>query len=409
MAAYARRHYGIDSYRLRDPKVIVEHYTVTATFQQTFNTFAPDHPDPELHELPGHVRALRDRPRRHDLPARPALDHVPPHGRAELHGDRDRARRLQRRRVMRNARQLAASLRLTRWLRCRYGIGTNNVIGHSESALLAVPHGERRAAAHADARRHDARRRCARIGRKLARRALLSTLSRMRIVAAVCSCWPSGRGGRRRRGAKRPRLKAFASCKQLVDYARAGALRTDGGVGRDRPRGAAAGRRGHDAADHAAADRQRRATAPTAAPGAGRAATAIGGAVPDFSGTNMQEIGVDEPDILKTDGRRIFAVTDRTLRVIDVASGDGHRDARARRLRPHAAAARRPRAGDRRQGRRRRPRAGRPAGRADRRAGREHDDRHRDRRLAPRRRSCARWRCRAASSTRARTAPSRGW
>jgi N-acetyl-anhydromuramyl-L-alanine amidase AmpD len=35
--------------------------------------------------------------------------------------------------VMGNKRQLAASLRLTRWLRCRYRIGTNNVIGHSES------------------------------------------------------------------------------------------------------------------------------------------------------------------------------------------------------------------------------------------------------------------------------------
>src|SRR3954465_4034667 len=53
MAAYARRHYGIDSYRLKDPKVIVEHYTVTSTFKQTFDPFAPDSPDPELHELPG--------------------------------------------------------------------------------------------------------------------------------------------------------------------------------------------------------------------------------------------------------------------------------------------------------------------------------------------------------------------
>ena len=34
---------------------------------------------------------------------------------------------------MNNKRQLAASLRLTRWLRCRYGIATKNVIGHSES------------------------------------------------------------------------------------------------------------------------------------------------------------------------------------------------------------------------------------------------------------------------------------
>ena len=39
--------------------------------------------------------------------------------------------------------------------------------------------------------------------------------------------------------------------------------------------------------------------------------------MPDFSGTNTQELDVDEPDIVKTDGRRIFAVTDRTLRVID--------------------------------------------------------------------------------------------
>ena len=53
MAAYAKRHYGIDSYRLRDPKVIVEHYTVTSTFQQTWNTFAPDTADSELNELPG--------------------------------------------------------------------------------------------------------------------------------------------------------------------------------------------------------------------------------------------------------------------------------------------------------------------------------------------------------------------
>src|SRR5689334_17549932 len=30
---------------------------------------------------------------------------------------------------------------------------------------------------------------------------------------------------------KRPRLKAFDSCTQLVDYARAGAQRTQGGVG----------------------------------------------------------------------------------------------------------------------------------------------------------------------------------
>ena len=52
MKAYAERHYGIDSYKLVHPHVIVIHYTVTPSFQSTFNTFAPDVPDPELHELP---------------------------------------------------------------------------------------------------------------------------------------------------------------------------------------------------------------------------------------------------------------------------------------------------------------------------------------------------------------------
>ncbi len=65
-----------------------------------------------------------------------------------------------------------------------------------------------------------------------------------------------------------------------------------------------------------------RTDAPSAisAPVSGESDKTAGG-TEDFSGTNVQELGVDEPDILKTDGRRIFAVTDRTLRVIDVASG----------------------------------------------------------------------------------------
>lgn len=133
MAAYSKRHYGIDSYRLREPKVIVEHYTVTSTFQQTYNTFAPNRPDPELKELPGtcaHYVIDRDGtiyqlvPRsimcRHTVGLNYTsfgIEHV---GMSD--GD-----------VMGNKRQLAASLRLTRWLRCRYGIETENVIGHSES------------------------------------------------------------------------------------------------------------------------------------------------------------------------------------------------------------------------------------------------------------------------------------
>src|SRR3954465_10662213 len=53
MRAYARRHYGINSYVLARPRVIVEHVAVASSAAATRNTFAPDRPDPELHELPG--------------------------------------------------------------------------------------------------------------------------------------------------------------------------------------------------------------------------------------------------------------------------------------------------------------------------------------------------------------------
>ena len=53
MAAYARRHYGIDSSTLDRPRVIVEHYTASNSFASAYNTFARNRPDPELGELPG--------------------------------------------------------------------------------------------------------------------------------------------------------------------------------------------------------------------------------------------------------------------------------------------------------------------------------------------------------------------
>ncbi len=40
----------------------------------------------------------------------------------------------------------------------------------------------------------------------------------------------------------------------------------------------------------------------------------------DYSGTNVQEAGVDEADLIKTDGRRIFTLSDNRLVVVDVAS-----------------------------------------------------------------------------------------
>ena len=156
MAAYARRHYGIDSFRLNDPHVIVEHYTAGNSFSSAYNTFASDTPDVELHELPGvcaHFVIDTDGTIyqlvslkimcRHTVGLNytaVGIEHV---------GTSDGA-------VMDRPRVLKASLRLTRWLRCTYGIKVRDVIGHSES-LSSPYHMERvrrlRTQTHGDMRR----------------------------------------------------------------------------------------------------------------------------------------------------------------------------------------------------------------------------------------------------------------
>jgi hypothetical protein len=56
-----------------------------------------------------------------------------------------------------------------------------------------------------------------------------------------------------------------------------------------------------------------------AAAGAG-ADPALNGGTPEYSGTNTHETGVDEPDLVKTDGRRILTVVNGMLRVVDAGS-----------------------------------------------------------------------------------------
>ena len=64
---------------------------------------------------------------------------------------------------------------------------------------------------------------------------------------------------------------------------------------------------------------------PSAAAGAGTPAAAAPAsaappAAPAYSGTNDYQAGVDEPDLVKTDGRRIVTVAGGVLHVIDAAS-----------------------------------------------------------------------------------------
>jgi protein MpaA len=161
MRAYARRHYGIDDYRLREPRVIVEHVTATATLGPAWSTFAANARDPELHERPGtcaHFIVDRDGTVyqlvalglmcRHTV----GLNHV---AIGIEHVGRTDAE------VLGRPRQLAASLALTRWLQARFGIRTRDVIGHAES-LSSPYHHERvarlRTQTHGDMRRATMRR-----------------------------------------------------------------------------------------------------------------------------------------------------------------------------------------------------------------------------------------------------------
>ena len=133
MAAYSRRHYGIDSWRLVHPHVIVEHYTASESFGSAYSTFAADVPDSELHELPGvcaHFVIDRDGTIYQLVPLTIMCRHTVGLNYTAIGiehvGTSDGE-------ILRDPRQLGASLRLTAWLMGRYGIELRNVIGHNES------------------------------------------------------------------------------------------------------------------------------------------------------------------------------------------------------------------------------------------------------------------------------------
>jgi beta-N-acetylhexosaminidase len=142
MRRYAERHYRLHTYRLRAPHVIVEHVTVTTTFRATFNTFAPDVPDAELHELPGvcsHFVIDRDGTIHQLVPLSLMCRHTVGLNWTAIGIEHVGTSDAQ---VMGDVRQLRASVRLTRWLQARFGIATRDVIGHAES-LSSPYHRER--------------------------------------------------------------------------------------------------------------------------------------------------------------------------------------------------------------------------------------------------------------------------
>jgi N-acetylmuramoyl-L-alanine amidase len=142
MAAYVHRHYSSfmkPTWRLVDPHVIVIHYT-DASYSSTYNTFATDVPDSELHELPAtsahfvvdssgaiHQLVSVGTMARHTVGLNwtaLGIEHVG-FSDAQVLGDHA---------------QITASLRLVHWLRCRFHIPIGNVIGHAESLSSPYHH-----------------------------------------------------------------------------------------------------------------------------------------------------------------------------------------------------------------------------------------------------------------------------
>ena len=119
---------------------------------------------------------------------------------------------------------------------------------------------------------------------------LLATLA-----FALLAAGASGAGGADAVAAKGARLQAFGSCGELLGYVKrhttplVGPYGLGGGLVKAMPVGA-----------------------PTAARDAGGATT------DDFSTTNVQEAGVDEPDIVKSNGFHLFTVRGDRLFVVDV-------------------------------------------------------------------------------------------
>ena len=133
MRRYALAHYGIDSYRLIDPHLIIWHYTASTTFQSVYNTFASDVPDVTYHELPqvcAHF-VIETNGTIHELVPLEIMCRQVVGLNYTAIGIENVG--LSDQQVMENRAQFRAGLELTRWLRCREHIPVANVIGHNES------------------------------------------------------------------------------------------------------------------------------------------------------------------------------------------------------------------------------------------------------------------------------------
>ena len=135
MAAYAYRHYGVRSWKLPDPKVIVLHYTVSSTWQSPWNLFASNTPSPG----PSGSRAESPGGCTHFLVGQKGkIIQLAPLSTMCRHaiGINHRSIGIEfvemssASNILNRPRQVAAGVALVKWLQTQTGITTKNVIGH---------------------------------------------------------------------------------------------------------------------------------------------------------------------------------------------------------------------------------------------------------------------------------------
>ncbi|MEX0991364.1 MAG: peptidoglycan recognition family protein [Actinomycetota bacterium] len=130
-AGYARRHYGLNTWRLQNPRVIVEHFTASTTLASAWwtfegnSTYNGEKPGVCAHfiiDTDGTIFQLVDLGTmcRHAVGMNWTAIGI------EMVGTSDR-------KIMRRERQYEAAQWLTLWLMERYGIDLGDVIGHSET------------------------------------------------------------------------------------------------------------------------------------------------------------------------------------------------------------------------------------------------------------------------------------
>jgi N-acetylmuramoyl-L-alanine amidase len=143
-AAYNRRHYHQDTWKLADPKVIVLHHTAGANWQSAWNTFANNtayapYPGAKA-EKPGvsaHFIVDKDGTIYQCLPLTVRGRHAIGMNWTAIgiefvqEGHAGKDGHWMDRQILHRMKQMQAGLRLVRYLKGRFGISMANVIGHA--------------------------------------------------------------------------------------------------------------------------------------------------------------------------------------------------------------------------------------------------------------------------------------